>query len=142
MDGQHQKAAADSHEQHVEISKLSYEVVESNSKGSSSSQSIRIFLVDLKDFNLSRSTLFVCLASAVVVFYSLYAILQEKITRSMTATNSFLGWFLTLSSFIVIVSLSFIERSFVKAPPRLAPLRAYLRIGFLQSMTYFHYFLF
>lgn len=116
--------------------KLSYEVIASNAKCSSSSQSIRIFVVDLKDFNLSRSALFVCLASAVVAFYSMYAILQEKITRSMTATHSLLGWFLTLSSFIVIVSLSFIERCFVKSPPRLAPLRAYLRIGFLQSMTY------
>jgi hypothetical protein len=105
-------------------------------KCSSSSQSIRIFLVDLQAFNLSRSALFASLASAVVVFYSLYAILQEKITRSMTASHSLLGWFLTLSSFVVIVVLSFIERRLVNAPARIAPLRAYLRIGFLQSMTY------
>jgi adenosine 3'-phospho 5'-phosphosulfate transporter B3 len=97
---------------------------------------IRLFLVDLKALKLSRSALFVTLASAVMIFYSLYAIIQEKITRSMTSTHSLLGWFLTLSSFLVIVCLSFIERSLFTAPPRLAPLRAYLRIGFLQSMTY------
>jgi adenosine 3'-phospho 5'-phosphosulfate transporter B3 len=107
-----------------------------NEKCGSSSQSIRIFLVDLKALNLSRSALFMFLASAVVVFYSMYAILQEKITRSMTASHSLLGWFLTLSSFVVIVALSFIERHLVNAPKRMAPLRAYLRIGFLQSMTY------
>jgi adenosine 3'-phospho 5'-phosphosulfate transporter B3 len=104
---------------------------------SNSAAPIRIFLVDLKALKLSRSALFVTLASAVMIFYSMYAIIQEKITRSMAVTHSLLGWFLTLSSFIVIVSLSFIERKWlVDAPPRLAPLRAYLRIGFLQSMTY------
>jgi adenosine 3'-phospho 5'-phosphosulfate transporter B3 len=136
MSDQQENTVADLPEPHVLISKLSYEAIGSNSKSIPNSQSIRIFLIDLKKFNFSRSTLFVCLATSVVAFYSLYAILQEKITRSMTATNSFLGWFLTLSSFIVILALSFIERSVVKAPPRLAPLRAYLRIGFLQSMTY------
>lgn len=54
----------------------------------------------------------------------------------MTASHSLLGWFLTLSSFVVIVALSFIERRLTDAPKRIAPLRAYLRIGFLQSMTY------
>lgn len=133
MDGQPQNSAADSHDYYAESTKVA---VGDSLQCSSSSQSIRIFLVDLKRFNLSRSALFMCLASAVVVFYSIYAILQEKITRSMTATDSLLGWFLTLSSFIVIVALSFIERRLVNAPNRLAPLRAYMRIGFLQSMTY------
>jgi solute carrier family 35 (adenosine 3'-phospho 5'-phosphosulfate transporter), member B3 len=104
--------------------------------GGSGAHSIRIFLIDLKSFNLSSSTIFIVLVFAVVTFYSLYAILQEKLTRSMTASHSLLGWFLTLASFVVIVLLSFIERSLVKAPRRLAPFRSYLRIGFLQSMTY------
>ena len=92
--------------------------------GSSGAHSIRIFLIDLKSFNLSSSTIFIVLVFAVVTFYSLYAILQEKLTRSMTASHSLLGWFLTLASFLVIVLLSFIERTLVKAPRRLAPFRA------------------
>ena len=104
--------------------------------GSPGAHSIRIFLIDLKSFNMSSSTIFVVLVFAVVAFYSLYAILQEKLTRSMTASHSLLGWFLTLASFVVIVFLSFLERSLVKSPARLAPFRSYLRIGFLQSMTY------
>ncbi len=124
------------HDTTVEISPDRSTNTSNHAKCGSSSQSIRIFLVDLKALNLSRSALFVCLASAVVVFYSMYAILQEKITRSMTASHSLLGWFLTLGSFVVIVALSFIERLLVNAPKRMAPLRAYLRIGFLQSMTY------